>query len=106
MGRQQCKNPLNSIKSKPAPPETSGSATARPQQLNADEAENYLKNNFMKMTEALKEEIKNSLKVEEKTNKKLEEINKSLKENQEKAIKQVKETVQDLKGEIEAIKKI
>ena len=34
----------------------------------------------MKMTEGLKEEMKNSLKeVEEKTNKKLEEINKSLK---------------------------
>ncbi|KAL6029896.1 hypothetical protein STEG23_030827 [Scotinomys teguina] len=38
---------------------------------------------------------------EEKTNKKLEEINKFLKESQEKAIKQVKETVQDLKIEIE-----
>ena len=37
------------------------------------------------MLEALKEELKNSLKeMEEKTNNKLEEINKSLKENQEK----------------------
>ena len=43
--------------------------------------------------------------MEEKQTKKLEEINKSLKENQEKATKQVKETVQDLKTEIEAIKK-
>ena len=34
----------------------------------------------------------------------MEETNKSLKENQEKAIKQVKETVQNLKTEIEAIK--
>ena len=57
------------------------------------------------MFEALKEEIKNSLKeMEEKTNKKLEEIKKSLKENQEKATKQMKEMIQDLKTEIETIK--
>ena len=60
--------------------------------------ENDIKCNFMKMMEAFKEEMKNSLKeIEEKTNKKLEEINKSL--------KQVKQTVQDLKTETEAIKK-
>ena len=35
----------------------------------------------------------------------MEEINKSLKENQEKAIKHMKETIQDLKTEIETIKK-
>ena len=35
----------------------------------------------------------------------MEEINKSLKEKQEKAINQVKEMVQNLKIEIEAIKK-
>ena len=41
------------------------------------------RNNFTKMIEALKEEMKNSLKeMKEKTNKKLEEINKSLKESQ------------------------
>ena len=34
----------------------------------------------------------------------MKEINKSLKENQEKAIKLVKETVQDLKTEIVAVK--
>ena len=44
------------------------------------------------MIEALKEEIKISLKeMEDKATTKLEEINKSFKENQEKAIKQVKE---------------
>ena len=53
--------------------------------------ENGLKSNLIKMTEAFKEEM-----------------NKSLKEIQENTIKQVKEmnkTVQDLKMEIEAIKK-
>ena len=35
----------------------------------------------------------------------MKEINKSLKENQEKAIKQVKGMVQNLKTEIEVIKK-
>ena len=43
--------------------------------------------------------------MEKKTNKKLKVINKSLKENQYKAIKQMKETIQDLKTEIETIKK-
>ena len=58
------------------------------------------------MIEALKEEIRNSLKeVEEKTNKKWEEINKSPKEKKEKEVKQVKKMVQDLKTEIGAIKK-
>ena len=55
------------MKSKKAPPETSGSTTARPEHPNADEAEeNNLKNNFMKMIEALKEEMKNFLKEKEK----------------------------------------
>ena len=35
----------------------------------------------------------------------MEEINKSLKENQEKALKQMEEMIQDLKTEIETIKK-
>ena len=42
--------------------------------------------------------------MEEKTNK-FKEINKSLRENQAKTIKQAKQTLQDLKSEIEAIKK-
>ena len=46
-----------------ASPETSGSTTARTKHHNADKAEeNYLKINFMKMIEALKEKMKNSLK--------------------------------------------
>ena len=58
------------------------------------------------MFEALKEEIKNSLKeMKEKTDKKLRDVNKALKENQEKAIKRVKETIHDLKPEIKVIKK-
>ena len=57
------------------------------------------------MFETLKEETRNSPKeTEGKTNKKLEDISKSLKENQEKAIKHMKETIQDLKTEIETIK--
>ena len=43
--------------------------------------------------------------MERKTNQKLEDINKSLKENQEKAMKHMKETIQDLKTEIDTIKK-
>lgn len=52
-------------------PETSGSISVRPKHFNVDKAEdNDLKNSFMEMIKALKEEMKNSLKaVEEKTNK-------------------------------------
>ena len=43
--------------------------------------------------------------MEEKTNKKLEVIKKSLRENQEEAVKWIKEITQNLKIEIETIKK-
>jgi archaellum component FlaC len=67
----------------------------------------------MKMIEAFKEDIKNSLEeVQENTGKQVEalkeETNKSLKEIQENTIKQVKELnkmVQELKMELETIKK-
>ena len=84
MCRQQGNNTLNNTKTNTAPPETNGSIE-RPEHSNADEAEeNNTKNNFMKMIEALKEEMKISLKeMDEKANTKLDEI-KSLKETQEK----------------------
>lgn len=62
MGRQQGKSTLNSIKSKTTPPETGGSTTARPEHAKRDETKKYLENNFMKMFEALKNEMKKSLK--------------------------------------------
>ena len=43
--------------------------------------------------------------MEEETKKKLEDISKSLKENQGKELKHIKETIPDLKTEIEKIKK-
>ena len=65
------------------PKKTSDSTTAKHEQLNIDEAEeNDLQNNFGRMFEALKEEMKNFLKeMEEKTNKKFEKMNKFLKES-------------------------
>ena len=76
-------------------------------QANIDEEEkNDLKNNFRRKFEALEKKMRNSPKeIEEMINKKLEDINKSLKENQEKAIKHMKEITQDLKTEIDTIKK-
>ena len=63
----------------------------------------------MKAIESLKQDMNNSLKeMDEKYNKKLEEMSKSINDtlgNQEKTIKQVKETVQELKTEKEAMKK-
>ena len=78
----------------------------------------------MKAIEFLKQDMNNSLKeldekynkkfeemikeMDEKYNKKFEEMSKSVNDtlgNQEKTIKQVKETVQELKTEMEAMKK-
>ena len=63
----------------------------------------------MKAIESLKQDMNNSLKeLDEKYNKKFEEISKSMNDklgNQEKTIKQVMETVQELKTEMEAMKK-
>ena len=63
----------------------------------------------MKAIESLKQDMKNSLKeLDDKYNKKFEEIRKSLNDtlrNQEKTIKQVRETVQEWKTDMEAIKK-
>ncbi|KAL6088545.1 hypothetical protein STEG23_002640 [Scotinomys teguina] len=102
MSRRQCKNTGNNTQTYMTPSKSTGSPTARPEHTNAEEAESITKNDLQKVIEALKEEMKNSLKeLEEQTNKKLEEN----KESQEKAIKQMKETVQDLKIEIETIKK-
>ena len=75
-------------------PEISDSTPARPEHPNTDDAEEKdLKSNFIKMMEAFKEEINDSLKeMEENTNRMLEEIHKFLKdnlENQEKTSKQV-----------------
>ena len=63
----------------------------------------------MKAIESLKQRMNNSLKeMEEKYNKKFEEMSKFVNNtlgNQEKTIKQVMETVQELKTEMEAMKK-
>ena len=69
-----------------APPEPSGPTTATPEDSKAaGTQENEPKIYFMNIVEALKKEIKISLKeVKVKTSKKLEEINNSLKESQEK----------------------
>lgn len=79
MGRHQCKNTFNNIKSDMAPPETRGSTSARPEHTSTDEAEenDFKKNKFMKIVKAF---MKNSLKkLEKETNQKLEEINEFLK---------------------------
>ena len=63
MGRQQGKSTLSTTKSNTTPIKTSGPTTARLEHPNTDEAEeNDLKNNFRRMFEALKEEMKPSLK--------------------------------------------
>ena len=61
--------------------------TTRLKQPSINEAEeNDLKNNFRRMFQMLKEEMRNSFnEMEEKTNQKLEGINKSPKENKEKS---------------------
>ncbi|ERE84321.1 vomeronasal 2 receptor, 52 precursor [Cricetulus griseus] len=110
MGRRHYKYTSNNRNTDMIPPESRDSMPARPEHPSKDEAEeSNLKNNFMKMRETLREEIRKSYReMEEKTNQKMQEIHKSFKETQENAIKQLKETiqtVQDLKTEKEKIKK-
>ncbi|ERE70014.1 olfactory receptor [Cricetulus griseus] len=106
MGRRQYKNTSNNRKTNMTPPESRDSTPARHEHPNTEEAEeSNLKNNFVEMIESLKEEIKKSFReMEEKTNQKMQEIKESQK-SQENTIKQLKETVQDLKTELETIKK-
>ena len=92
-----------------------------PEPLNSEEVE---KSAIMKAIESLKQDMNNSLKeldekynkrieemskeMDEKYNKKFEEMSKSVNDtlgNQEKAIKQVMESVQEVKTEMEAVKK-
>jgi hypothetical protein len=86
----------------------SSPTTASPEYTNTlENQEADLKSYLMKIIESFKEDINNSLKeIQESTGK--QETNKSLKEIQENTIKWVKElnkVVQDLKMEIETIKK-
>ncbi|KAL6084271.1 hypothetical protein STEG23_038369 [Scotinomys teguina] len=86
MGRHQCKSTYNNIKNK-ASPESSPPPTPRPENCNADKAEeNDLKNSLMKMIEeALEGKMKNAIKeIEEKTNKKLKENNEEIEEKNKK----------------------
>ena len=63
MSKCRCKNIFNNRKSNMAQPEPSDPTTARPDHTNeAETQESKLKNNFMKMIESHKEEMKNSLK--------------------------------------------
>ena len=89
-------------------PESNKHTTGRLEQPNTEVEEIDFKCN-MKVIETIKQHVKNFFKeMDEKTNKKFEEMDKCLKdiqENQAKATKQVMETVQDLKTEMEAMKK-
>jgi E3 ubiquitin-protein ligase DOA10 len=81
--------------------------------ITPEKQDSDLKSRLMMMTEDFKKDINNSLKeIQENTGKQLEtlkeETQKSLKDLQENTIKHVKETnktIQDLKMELEAIKK-
>ena len=75
IGRHQCKNSSNNLKSNTVTPEPSGHTTGRFDHHYREKAEeNDFKCNILKMMEAFNEEIKkNFLKeTEEKTNKKIE----------------------------------
>ena len=79
------------------------------EELEHPHAEKVEKSAGMKAIKSLKQDMNNSLKeMEEQYNKKFEEMSKSINDtlgNQEKTIKQVMETVQELKTEMEAMKK-
>ena len=122
MGRRQCKNSSNNLKGNMTSPESRDHETRRIENPTQEEIDS--KRIFMKIIEELKQEVKichkemedkynkkieeMSKEMEEKYTKKFEEMSKSINEilgNQEKTIKQVMETVQDLKTEMESMKK-
>lgn len=75
MGRHQCKNSFNNLKSNIVTQESSGYTTGRLDHPNPEEKENDFKCNFMKMMETFKEEVKISLiKATEKNIKKIGRI--------------------------------
>ena len=73
MGRWQYKNTTNNRKTSMTPPEYRASIPTIPEHPKANDAVvNDLKNNFIKMTESFKDDIRKSLKeMEEKINKKI-----------------------------------
>jgi chromosome segregation ATPase len=110
MSRGKHKNISNRNQSYLATSESSYPTTASPD-LNTQDSD--LNSHLMKMVEDVKEDINNFLKeTQENTSKQVEDIkgetHKSLKEIQENTMKQVKDlnkTIQDLKMEIETLKK-
>lgn len=67
MGRLQCKNIFNKIKSNRELPETNGSTIVRPEHPDLDEAEeSNHKNIIEKIIESLKEQMKTSFNEVEK----------------------------------------
>ncbi|KAK7831163.1 hypothetical protein U0070_020383 [Myodes glareolus] len=121
MGRRQGKNSSNNLKNNMKTPDPSDLTTEGLERPIPEEVENSV---IMKAIESLKQGMNNSLKeIEEKYNKKMEEMSKEMEDkynkkfeemskfvndtlgNQEKAIKQVMESVQELKTEMEAMKK-
>ncbi|KAK7795145.1 hypothetical protein U0070_003059, partial [Myodes glareolus] len=121
MGRRQGKNSSNNLKNNMKTPDTNDPTIEGLEPLKSEEAG---KNAIMKAIESLKQDVNNSLKeLDEKYNKKIEEMSKEMGEkynkkfeemsksmndtqgNQEKTIKQIMETVQELKTEMESMKK-
>ena len=96
----------NNIRSTTAPPETSGSIIARPEHDHTDEAQdNNLMNNFKKMIEGLKEEMKNPLRqMEGKTNKITKYWKKSIQPSKKKGNQTGEENSSRLKYILETMK--
>ena len=121
MGRRQGKISSNNLKNNMKTPDPRDLTTEGLEHPILEEVEN---NVIMKAIESLKQGMNNSLKeMEDKYNKKIEEMSKEMEENynkrfeemsksvnntvgnQEKTIKQVMESVQELKTEMEAVRK-
>ncbi|KAK7796718.1 hypothetical protein U0070_023578 [Myodes glareolus] len=121
MGRRQGKNSSNNLKNNMKTPDPSDLTTEGLERTIPEEMENSV---IMKAIDSLKQGMNNSLKeIEEKYNKKMEDMSKQMEDkynkkfeemskfvndtlgSQEKTIKQVMESVQELKTEMEAVKK-
>ena len=100
MGRHQCKNSSNNLKSDMTSPESRDHETRRVEHPTPEEIEEInSKRIFMKIIEELKQEVKISRKeMEDKYNKKIEKMSKEMEEKYTKRFEEMSKSVDEILG--------
>ena len=100
MGRRQCKNSSNNLKGNMTSPDSRDHETRRIGHPTPEEIEEIdSKQNFMKIIEDLKQEVKICRKeMQEKYNKKIEEMSKEMEEKYNKKFEEMSKSINDTLG--------